>query len=242
MGDTHYELYIDAYTPETIPLARLSEYLAGFAGLLGNESHVHFEAVAAGSLRLLASVDPIAEPKVRGRMDEIRFGKGPKPALAAFQTIDDLLAADGAIGRISRGGSPVVEFPGRHRHVDELVGPVEQAGSLDGEIIQIGGRDETVNVHLKSGGDVVRCVTSKPVAKALAKHIFGGPVRVRGTGTWARRESGGWEIKRFVIADFDVLDETPLSRLFSGLRDQLTPPANGRQNPAAMVGELRAED
>jgi hypothetical protein len=242
MDDRNYELYIDVYTPETIPLGRLSEYMARFAELLGSESQVHLDAVAPGSLGVRASVEETAAPKVRGRMEELRFGKGPKTALAAIQAIDDLLAADGAVGKISRSGATLIAFPGRHRHVEGLVGPVEQAGTLDGEIIQIGGRDETINVHLKSGGEVVTCVTSKAVARSLAKHIFGGPVRVRGTGAWARKESGGWELKRFSIVDFAALDETPLSRLFPGLREQLRPPENGRQNPADLVVELRGEE
>jgi hypothetical protein len=50
-GDEVYELYIDALTPATIPMARLSEYMADFAELLGHEAHVHFERVKPRSPR-----------------------------------------------------------------------------------------------------------------------------------------------------------------------------------------------
>ena len=55
------------------------------------------------------------------------------------------------MGRIIRGTARLIEFPGRTRHVEEKLGPIEQPGTLDGEVIQIGGRDETINVHLRAG-------------------------------------------------------------------------------------------
>ena len=35
--DDTYELYIDAFTPASIPMSRLAEYMGGFAVLLGYE-------------------------------------------------------------------------------------------------------------------------------------------------------------------------------------------------------------
>jgi hypothetical protein len=37
-------------------------------------------------------------------------------------------------------------------------------------------------------------------------------------------ESGAWILKKFEIADFEALDETPLSKIFDGLRARLVPP------------------
>ena len=64
--------------------------------------------------------------------------------------------------------------------MEEKLGPVEQTGNLDGEVIQIGGRDETINVHLKSGEQIHICVTSKTIARRLASHIFGNAIRDAG--------------------------------------------------------------
>jgi hypothetical protein len=58
--DDVYELYIDALTPATIPMARLSEYMADFAEILGNQEHVHFEGVKQGSLSIACRVEPMA--------------------------------------------------------------------------------------------------------------------------------------------------------------------------------------
>ena len=47
-GDDTYELHIDAFTPESIPMSRLDEYMADFAVLLGHQEHVHFDKVKPG--------------------------------------------------------------------------------------------------------------------------------------------------------------------------------------------------
>ncbi|MEX2264761.1 MAG: hypothetical protein WD696_22595 [Bryobacteraceae bacterium] len=240
-GDEVYELYIDALTPAAISMARLAEYMADFAELLGHQEHVHFEAVKPGSLALASRVEPIAQNKVRRRMDEVRYGNGPKAAMKAYRSLDNRLAEDNAIGRIVHRSAKVIEFPGRTRVVERSLGPIEQPGTLDGEVIQIGGRDETINVHLKIGDDVVHCITTKAVARRLAHHLFGPAVRLVGVGVWSRSESGTWTVRRFTINDFDSLDQMPLPKLFEGLRAKLVPGPHGRQNPAAFLRELREE-
>jgi hypothetical protein len=240
-GEEIYEFYIDAFTPETIPMARLADYVADFAELLGNREHVHFGKLKQGSLVVAVRVDEIAQRKVDKRVEEVRYGGGPQPARKAIQDLDDKLAEDNAVGHIVRGKTKLIEFPGRTRHAEEKLGPVEQAGTLDGEVIQIGGRDETINVHLKAGDQVHICVTSKAIARRLAPHIFGSPVRVRGKAAWARMETGIWILKRFEIVDFGTLDETPLSMIFEGLRTRFGPPEGGRMNPADLMHELREE-
>ena len=142
-GEEIYEFYIDAFTPETIPMARLADYVADFAELLGNREHVHFGKLKQGSLVVAVRVDEIAQRKVDKRVEEVRYGGGPQPARKAIQDLDDKLAEDNAVGHIVRGKTKLIEFPGRTRHAEEKLGPVEQAGTLDGEVIQIGGRDES---------------------------------------------------------------------------------------------------
>lgn len=224
-----YELYIDAFRPDTIPMRRLAEYMASFADLLGNSEKVRFDKLKTGSLALTARVNAVAVRKVDNRLDEVRYGVAPNAAQKAFRDIDDLLAEDHAIGQIRRGKARLIEFPGRTRPVEERIGPVQQDSTIDGEVIQIGGRDETINVHIKTRDQVVTCTTNKEIARRLAAHLFGGMVRIHGQGTWARLNSGGWELKKFTVSGFAPLDETPLSRVFQGLRTRLVPLAGGRR-------------
>lgn len=150
--------------------------------------HVHFEAVKPGSLSLASRVEPIAQNKVRRRVDEVLYGNGPKAAVKAYQSLDSRLAEDNGVGRLIHRSAKLIDFPGRIRVVERNIGPIEQAGALDGEIIQIGGRDETINIHLKVGDDVVHCITTKALARRLAHHMFGPPVRLSGVGMWSRSE------------------------------------------------------
>lgn len=240
-GDDLYELHIDAFTPKTISMAHLAEYMADFAELLGHHQQVHFEKLREGSLVLASRVESVASNKVWRRLDEVRYGNAPKPAQKAYQSIGNRLAEDNAVGKIVRGSSEVIQFPGGIRIVERSLGPFEQVGTLDGEIIQIGGRDETINVHLRTAEDVVQCVTTKAIARRLAQHLFGPPVRLTGVGMWSRSESGKWTLRKFTVQDFDALDQTSLPKLFESLRAKLGPGSSGRPNPAAFLRELREE-
>ncbi|MCC6263032.1 MAG: hypothetical protein IT169_05590 [Bryobacterales bacterium] len=240
-GNDLYELHIDAFTPLTISMARLAEYMADFAELLGCQDQVHFDGLREGSLVVTSRVEPVAQNKVRRRLEEVRYGNGPKGALKAYRSIDNRLLEDNAAGKIVQSAAELLPFPGRTRVVEQSLGPVEQAGTLDGEVIQIGGRDETINVHLRVGEDVLHCVTTKAIARRLAQHLFGPPVRLNGVGMWSRSEPGGWTPRKFTIQDFDTLDQTSLPKLFENLRAKLGPGPNGRPNPAAFLRELREE-
>ena len=56
MTGEEYEFHIDAFTPATIPMARLALYLTELAALFGHTESVHFEKVKKGSVRLVARV------------------------------------------------------------------------------------------------------------------------------------------------------------------------------------------
>ena len=184
-GEEIYELYIDAFTPQTIPMARLAGYMISFAELLGHREHVHFGDLKEGSLAVAARVDEVAQRKVEKRVEEIRYGVGPEIARKALREIDDKLAEDHAVGCVLRGKAKLIEFPGRTRPVEAKLGPVEQPGALDGEIIQVGGRDETINVHLKAGDQIHFCVTSKEARAAV------GPTHLWRPGARARKRDLG---------------------------------------------------
>ncbi|MGC9951309.1 MAG: hypothetical protein ABSF64_33550 [Bryobacteraceae bacterium] len=123
-----YEFYIDAFTPASIPMSRLAEYMAGFALLCGHEEHVHFDKLKPGSLTVVSRIQPVAQNKVQRRLDEVRFGTAPKAAMDAFRQIDEKLVADNAVGRILRGKAKFVELPWRERPAESNPGPIRPAG------------------------------------------------------------------------------------------------------------------
>ena len=112
-----FRFAIDAFTPSTIPLLRLSEYMHDFAIMLGNEKSVHpGDRLETGSTVLVAKVEREAEPKVRERLRAIRNRDGNDRTMEAAARLDDRLAEDNAKGSIADpGGTKLIEFPGRDR-------------------------------------------------------------------------------------------------------------------------------
>lgn len=41
-----FTLRIDAFTPESLPMRRLAQYLLGLAQLMGEPEHVHFDRIS----------------------------------------------------------------------------------------------------------------------------------------------------------------------------------------------------
>lgn len=107
-----FRLTIDAFTPSTIPMYRLAEYMADFAVLLGNEKSVHHGGLVKGSTILVAKVEWEAEPKVRERLHAVRNRSGNDRVMEAAARLDDRLAQDNAKGMIADpAGAKVIEFP-----------------------------------------------------------------------------------------------------------------------------------
>lgn len=215
-----YRLRIDVFTVDSLPMARLAEYMAQLATLLGNRERVHFLRLEEGSAVLVSSVEPVAFPKVEERVSQVARGDGPKDAMQAFKAIDTMLAKDGAIAVLTTPTEGnVIEFPGRSRPKPVKYGPFREQGTLDGRIIRIGGRDETIPVWLKRGELEYYCsVRDEAVARRLAAHYLGGVVRVSGNGKWLREENGSWTLQQFDIIDFEVIDDSPIANVVDRLR------------------------
>ena len=139
MSDTQstYHFVIDALTPESVPMARLAEYMADLADLFGHKEHVHFDRVAR---------------------------------------------------------------------------------SFDGMLIRVGGKDDTVPVHLQAGDKIHICNADRDMARRLAPHLYQGTLRVWGDGCWEREPSGHWRLIRFDIGKFELLDDSPISEIVATLR------------------------
>lgn len=216
-----YTLHIDAYTPETIPLARLAQYMQSLAALLGHDASVHFERLLPGSTKLVTRIEHEDVPKVEMRISRVRAGEGTPDATRAQGELDRLLAEDNAAGFIYENddmGAEIIAFPGNKRPRPISYGPFNQEGSLDGLLISVGGADQTVHVKLQNGNTTYTGIeTNREIARRLAKHMY-DPVRVFGTGRWLRDTEGNWTLKKFRIDHFDLLMGTDLATVVHHLR------------------------
>jgi len=115
-------------------------------------------------------------------------------------------------------GAEVIRFPGREEDAGETFIAVRQHGSIDGEVIRIGGKAALIPVTLQSEDQTFSyCFAQRPLAKELGHRLF-EPVRLFGTGRWTRNRNGVWDLDHFVIDRFEVVANEPLSSVLTDLR------------------------
>lgn len=201
---------IDNWTPKTLPMVRLGQYLLELAALYGESSNVHFKALRKGSAAVVSTVEETAIPKVAERIARARRFDAPEDVGATYDRIDRMLALDNAKAtlRVEWAERTIIQFPGRDREQPIDYGAVRQEGFVDGELVRIGGRDKSVHLQLQDG-DILHTnlTTDRELAKQLAPHIYTSTLRLWGTGTWRRGENEIWAIESFKVVRFDVLDD-----------------------------------
>ncbi|MTD99842.1 hypothetical protein GIY56_06055 [Paracoccus sp. YIM 132242] len=216
-----YSFHIEgSYDPETIPMDRLGEYLQALAQLLGEKANVHFKEVTEGCVALHATIDSPAQVRVADRVEAANSPAPPKDIAKAVETLDEMLRKDNATGSLRDSSDRVViPFPGIDKKLPPVFGPIKQEGSLSGQVVRVGGKDDTIPVHLRDGDTVLTGLTAnEETARRLAHHYLGGVIRVHGIGTWFREASGAWRLSAFRINDFEVLDDAPLGDVVARLR------------------------
>jgi len=245
--DKRLIFYIDAYSPDTIPMAKLAEYMADFAALLGKDHAVHFSELQSGSTRIAARVEFEDVPKVTTRLNDIRRGNPPKDAAKVFAQIDARLANDNAVGSIfieddDADHSKLLTFPGRDRPKAQAYGPFTQDGTLDGILIAVGGKDVTIPLRLQNGETTyTNCETTRTIARDLGKHLF-EPIRVYGSGRWLREVDGTWTLNRFRVHRFEVLEGSSLRETVAALRAVRGSGWKAIADPLAELADMRCED
>lgn len=240
-----YKLKIDGpYSPATIPMARLSEYMSDLAALLGETSSVHFSGLEEGSAILAASVEEAAIPKVSERLSHLRSG-----ALGAlrksFDALDKRLAADSAVGSLtaytgSNAGAVVLNFPGRERPRSVDYGLVRQDGSIDGVPVSVGGQDQTAHVILEGNKLTYAGINiSRELAKNIAPFLYSAVIRLHGSGRWKRNQEGEWQLNNFNADRFEVLDDAPLREVLARLQSVPKSGWDEIEDPTSFLEDLR---
>ena len=210
---------IDAYTPKTIPMSRLAQYMGALAGFLGETPFVHFERLVPGSTGLAHRVENEAIPKVLARTSAIRTGVAETIVLDEFRKINTMLREDNASAAYQKEGYKrnVLTFPGITETLPKNL-IVRQRSFLIGTLVRVGGTDATIHATLQTDDKrTIRCVTSKLIGKRLASHLF-DPVKLFGLGKWCRGPYGQWEVMDFKIESFEEIDDAPLSKIIADLR------------------------
>lgn len=214
-----YRFQIDAYTPETIPLTRLSQYLSDLARIMGESANVHLVRVEKGSTVPVIRVDWEAEPKVRDRLRAVKFNEGPLEARRAYREINKKLIENNAKGALlDPGRIKVIRFPGRDAANQAEFGPIRQSATFQGIPIRIGGELDPVPIHLEDGESKHIVMAPRRLAKQIGPHLFTSVVRIEGKGKFVRERTGDWTMLDFYAQSFEVLSEGDIRSDISRLR------------------------
>jgi len=214
-----YRFEIDAFSPTTIPMTRLAEYVSDLAKMFGNNNSVHLLKIESGSTVPVIMVEWEAEPKVRDRLRAIKNHEAPEEAQQAVKDIDRRLLQDNARAILSDPvGGKIFHFLGRENATRMEFGPVSQAGVFQGVPIKVGGENDPVPVHLEDGKDKHIVLARRSLAKDIAQHLFTSVVRVEGTGRWIRHTDGEWEMLSFHAASFKVIEHADIRKNIGELR------------------------
>jgi hypothetical protein len=236
-----YRFAIDAYTPETIPMARLAEYIGDLATVLGNKERVHFNRIEPGSTVPVVRVEWEAEPKVRERLRAVKLKEAPQEALDAARRIDRRLADDNAIGELKDPtGGKVLRFPGRELLKKLVFGPITQNGTFQGVPIRVGGEGDPVPVHLEDVMGKRKYIVSarRNLAKEIAQYLFSAVVRVDGIGRWMRHADGEWEMLDFRVAEYHLIEDADVRTNIAALQD-IAAEWKNLDDPLAVLDEIK---
>lgn len=236
----HYDFRIDAWKPETLPMARLAEYLAKLSTMFGHKEHVHFLKVRKGSAIPEIAVDYEAAPKVEARLRLVGTPDASQELERANLEINRMLRVDNASATLKiKHGENVLVFPGKKTPLAEEV-VVHEQGELDGIVIRVGGKDDSVPVWIEGEGKAIyKCQATRDIARQLATFLFDKPVRVAGNEKWCRTPERKWELEQFDIKSFEILDDTDLEQLVNELRAVEENPWNDMKDPHAELRNLR---
>ena len=237
---TIYDFRLDGWTPETLPMARLAEYLTRLAVLFGNQAEVYFLKVRKGSAIQEIHVHATAAPQVQARLKLIGTGNEPEDAAKSVEAINTMLRDDNTSATLKeKAGAVVIRFPGcKATLAEEAV--VHEAGELIGTLIRVGGRDDTVPLLLQdTDGTTCHCNTSRAIARELAHHLFGDLVRVQGTGKWRRTPERIWVLDEFKIKSWERPEQTSLEAAVAAVREIEGSAWNAFADPQAELKKLR---
>jgi hypothetical protein len=244
MGKPYRLRISESYTPGTIPMARLADYMRVFAKLLGESHAVHFERIVDASVGLVARVDVPAERRVAERLSSLKTGASTKDARQAFDELDSMLREDNAVGALDNAeGAVIISFPGKMREIPQAYGPFWREGDVQGQVVSIGGRDTTVHVQLVDRQQVITGIEmTRELALRVKEHLFGKTIRLRGRGRHMRGTDGLWRLEGFKASSFEVLDDASFDQVVDMLRAVSGSEWGRSDDPSAALRSMRHDD
>jgi hypothetical protein len=199
------KIHGEEMTPLNLPMARLAEYLADLADILGHRDFVHLISVEPGSAEPNFWIEPPAYDGAIARARSAQFGNGPREANEGFKRLNQKLKEDnGSAGIFEESQTTnIIEFPGVKLGANAAIKGIREQASVAGELRRIGGLDKTIHLQIRrADGDVVYVEADEMFGKQLEGRLF-TYIRVSGIATWMRDTNGKWHLEKFRAQSFD---------------------------------------
>lgn len=213
---------IPGYTPETMPLNRLIEYLQQLSVVLGDPENLHLIEIRESSCAPTFHVPKAVALEAHDRAYKVSRGDGTKKQVDAFNRVSRMLRRDARdAGKPAVLRSPrkvILEIPVAPDDLGVLSG-VRQSSTVDGQLIRVGGAgdDATLQVQDLDGHIMSGFTAKRALAKELARLMW-EPVRLSGVGQWGRSEDGAWSLERMQVQSYELLEEEALGVTLEKLR------------------------
>lgn len=231
-----FKFTVPGYTPETMPLDRLMEYLNQLSIVLGSPEDLHLVAIEKSSTRPVLAMRHDVAVRARHHAREVAQGGGSQRRRDAFNTIRRMVSEDGGKPAVLRAPEgQILKFPSVDTGQDQVIHAIRQPTSLEGALVRVGGIGENAQLLIQelNGNVIAGCTASRSVAQAMAPLIYRS-LRVSGIGTWHRNEEGKWAIVRLHVQSFEPLDESELEDVVAKLQ------AVNVEWPADSIAQLQA--
>jgi hypothetical protein len=214
---------IPGYSPETIPLGRLIEYLQQISMLLGDPENLHLVEVRDGSVQPVFHMPVEVALEAKDRAAKVQRGDGTRKQTDAYNRIRRMVRRDSRdAGRPAILKSPrvvVLEIPPAPEDLGVLSG-IRQSTTIDGRLIRVGGAgdDATMQVQDLEGNIFSGFTAKRVIAKELAKLMW-ELVRLHGVGQWCRDSEGKWHLEKMQVQSYELLEEEVLGVTVERLRN-----------------------
>jgi hypothetical protein len=217
---------IPGYTPETMPLDRLIEYLQQMAVVLGDPKNLHLIEIRKSSVAPVLHAPKETALEARDRARRVQSGDGTKRQIEAYNRIRRMVRRDasgdeyGGRSAVLRAAERVIlEIPPAPDDSGIIEG-LRQPTTIDGQLIKVGGAGDNAALQLQDlDGRILSGFTaSRHLTKELAPLIY-EPVRLIGIGQWCRRADGVWQLERMLVQSYERLEDEDATITLERLRD-----------------------
>lgn len=217
---------IPGYTPETIPLARLLEYIQQIVVVIGDLPDLHLVEIRSSSAHPVFLAPKATVLEANDNVRRAGRGEGTKRQTDAIKCIGQMIQSDAAGTSFSDrpallkiADKVILEIPAAQEEIGVVDG-LRQATSVDGQIIKVGGVGEDAHLQLQAmDGRTLSGITAKrPLAKELALLLWGPTVRLYGEGIWRRDAGGSWNLKSMQVQSYEQLEEDDATLVLERLR------------------------